>query len=97
MSSTCGHLAGIVDVPPPKDVCETCIKIGSEWLHLRQCLFCGLTGCCDESPNRHASRHAAEAGHPIARSAEPGEEWAWCYVDEVPFVPGPSGWQEIEA
>jgi Zn-finger in ubiquitin-hydrolases and other protein len=49
-------------------------------------MSCGKIGCCDSSPNRHASRHAAEVGHPIARSAEPGEDWSWCFVDEVAFV-----------
>jgi hypothetical protein len=53
------------------------------------CQECGKIGCCDSSPNRHASRHAHEDGHPIARSAEPGEEWSWCYVDEVAFVATP--------
>jgi uncharacterized UBP type Zn finger protein len=50
------------------------------------CLSCGQIGCCDSSPNRHASRHARSSGHSIARSAEPGEDWSWCYVDEVAFV-----------
>jgi len=55
-------------------------------MHLRLCLTCGQVGCCDSSPNRHASRHAAENGHPIALSFEPGEDWCWCYLDEVAFV-----------
>ena len=97
MTAVCDHLASIQDVASPKDVCETCVEIGSPWLHLRQCLTCGRTGCCDESPNRHASGHARETGHAIARSAEPGEDWAWCYVDEVPFLPGPDGWELADA
>lgn len=96
MSEACAHIESVGDVPPALDVCESCIEIGSRWVHLRQCLTCGRTGCCDASPNRHASGHAREVGHAIARSAQPGEEWAWCYVDEVPFVPGPDGWELAE-
>jgi uncharacterized UBP type Zn finger protein len=57
--------------------------MGDGWVHLRMCLTCGLVSCCDSSPNRHASAHHASAGHPIARSVEPGESWRWCYVDEA--------------
>jgi uncharacterized UBP type Zn finger protein len=57
--------------------------MGGKWLHLRICLTCGQVGCCDDSPNRHASAHAHATGHPIIRSLEPGEEWCWCYLDEV--------------
>ena len=96
MSGSCTHLGEIIDVAPYLDVCESCVEIGGQWFHLRQCLMCGRTGCCDESPNKHASRHAREVGHAIARSAEPGEVWAWCYVDEVPFLPGPDGWELAE-
>ena len=64
--------------------CEECLQIGSRWLHLRMCTSCGKIGCCDSSPNRHASSHARDAGHPIIRSAEPGEDWAWCFADEMP-------------
>jgi Zn-finger in ubiquitin-hydrolases and other protein len=63
--------------------------MGSSWVHLRMCQSCGQIGCCDSSPNRHASKHAAATGHAVARSAEPGEEWSWCYVDEVAFIVGP--------
>ena len=66
--------------------CEDCLKIGGTWLHLRICLTCGHIGCCDSSPNRHASKHAGLATHPIIRSLEPGEDWCWCYVDEDAFV-----------
>jgi len=84
----CGHLDRIEMLEPPAQIegCEECLKIGSEWLHLRMCQTCGKIGCCDSSPNRHASRHASEVEHPIARSVEPGEDWSWCYVDEVMFV-----------
>ena len=66
--------------------CEDCLRIGAKWLHLRICLECGHVGCCDDSPNRHATAHARGAAHPIIRSLEPGETWCWCYVDEVEFV-----------
>lgn len=63
-------------------VCEECIKTGDEWMHLRTCQTCGVTLCCDSSPNKHASKHAKQTNHPVAISAEYGEQWAWCYVDE---------------
>ena len=89
----CTHLGGVQLTELPDEIagCEECLKIGSPWVHLRMCLTCGKIGCCDSSPNRHASRHAAEDGHAIARSAEPGETWAWCFVDEVGFVVTPDG------
>jgi uncharacterized UBP type Zn finger protein len=62
--------------------CEECIKTGDEWMHLRTCQTCGATLCCDSSPNQHASKHAKQTHHPVAISAEDGEQWAWCYVDE---------------
>ena len=65
--------------------CEECLKIGSGWVHLRMCMTCGKIGCCDDSPNKHATAHFHEIGHPIIRSAEPGEDWSWCYVEEVAF------------
>ena len=84
----CTHLDQIklTELPAPIAGCEECLKIDSLWLHLRMCMTCGKIGCCDSSPNKHASRHAAEEAHAIARSAEPGEEWSWCYTDEVAFV-----------
>ena len=87
----CSHLDRIEIRDPPAriDGCEECLKVGSGWVHLRMCQTCGTIRCCDSSPNRHASRHAHESGHPIARSVEPGEDWSWCYVDEVMFVVAP--------
>jgi len=87
----CSHLDRITvtELPPSIAGCEECLKIGGRWLHLRMCESCGKIGCCDSSPNRHARRHAGEADHPIARSAEPGEDWSWCFVDEVGFVVAP--------
>src|ERR1700686_4160733 len=84
----CSHLDQIaVDPPTREDVhgCEECLKTGSEWLHLRACRTCGKVGCCDSSPNHHASSHAAEAGHPIMTSIEPGEHWSWCTIDKLAF------------
>jgi uncharacterized UBP type Zn finger protein len=89
MSATqCDHLDQIAVTEIPEQIagCEECLKIDGRWLHLRMCATCGQIGCCDSSPNRHASRHAAQAGHPIARSAEPGETWSWCYLDEIAFI-----------
>jgi hypothetical protein len=81
----CTHLDTIAITELPEEVpgCEDCLREGSVWLHLRICLACGHVGCCDDSPNRHASRHAADDGHPIIRSLEPGEDWCWCFEDEV--------------
>ena len=91
--TVCSHLDNIrvTALPASIEGCEECLKIGSRWLHLRMCMTCGKIGCCDSSPNRHASRHAREAGHPIVRSAEPGEEWSWCFLDEVAFIVEPHG------
>ena len=81
----CIHLDEIRDVTPSADGCEDCLKIGSTWMHLRLCMICGHVGCCDNSPNRHASKHFAATGHPIIRSFEPGEEWGYCFVDDMMF------------
>ncbi|WP_405144696.1 UBP-type zinc finger domain-containing protein [Sphaerisporangium sp. NBC_01403] len=90
--NVCTHLGLIRDVEPHTPLgCEECLATGSRWVHLRTCLTCGHVGCCDSSPNRHASRHYATIGHPIAESFEPGEDWAWCYPDEILFEPSPSG------
>jgi len=87
----CSHLQTIGSVKhPQRQECEECVKIGAYWVHLRTCQTCGVTLCCDSSPNRHASKHAAAEGHPIASSLEPGEDWSWCFVDEVAFVVDPS-------
>ena len=88
--SDCGHLDQIRDVSPSADGCEECLAIGGWWVHLRLCLTCGRVGCCDSSPNRHASRHARTAEHPIVRSLEPGQDWAWCFVDELILEPATS-------
>jgi uncharacterized UBP type Zn finger protein len=66
-----------------KHVCPECVAMGSGWVHLRMCLVCGHVGCCDSSPNKHATRHFHTSKHPLIRSIEPGEHWVWCYVDEL--------------
>ena len=83
----CTHLdqIQIIEAPAFLEGCAECLKSGGTWLHLRMCHTCGVIGCCDSSPNQHASHHAHDAGHPVARSVEPGEDWSWCYVDEVMF------------
>jgi uncharacterized UBP type Zn finger protein len=87
-SPICSHLDEIEVTALPDDIegCEECLKIGSTWVHLRMCMTCGKIGCCDSSPNKHATAHGRESGHPIIRSAEPGEDWSWCYVDNVAFT-----------
>ena len=70
--------------------CEECLKMGDRWVHLRLCLTCGHVGCCDNSPNRHATAHFHGTHHAIMRSFEPGEDWGWCYVDEETFEPMPA-------
>jgi hypothetical protein len=80
----CAHIKAITDVRRPKrHVCEECVKMGAQWLHLRTCQDCGATLCCDSSPNRHASRHARASGHPVIASAEPGERWLFCFPDDA--------------
>jgi uncharacterized UBP type Zn finger protein len=87
MDELCSHLGMIHDVEPSASGCEDCLRIGSTWVHLRECMTCGHVGCCDSSPKRHASRHRRATDHPIVRSLEPGESWLWCYVDRVVLVP----------
>ena len=90
--ASCTHLEQIEFTELPGSIagCEECLKIGARWLHLRMCMTCGKIGCCDSSPNRHARRHAEEDDHPLIRSAEPGEDWCWCFVDDVAFEVSPA-------
>lgn len=83
--SRCTHLdtVAVSELPEAVDGCVDCLAAGDPWLHLRICLQCGYVGCCDSSPNRHASRHAAASGHPLIRSLEPGEDWSFCFVDDI--------------
>ena len=84
MVAGCADIAKITTVKPPRvRVCETCVQIGARWVHLRTCQTCGATLCCDSSPNQHASKHAHSSHHPVIASAEPGERWLYCYVDEA--------------
>ena len=81
--SSCSHISDVQTNKQPKSYeCEECAKTGGTWVHLRTCQTCGVTLCCDSSPNRHASRHAHESGHQVIASAEPGERWMYCYVDD---------------
>jgi hypothetical protein len=82
--STCDHIGAIATVKHPQHhVCEECVKIKAQWVHLRICQNCGATLCCDSSPNRHASAHARASGHPVIASAERGERWLYCYPDDA--------------
>ena len=85
MPSDCTHLDQIRDVGPSGDGCLECLKTGGSWVHLRMCQSCGHIGCCDNSPGRHATKHFRLSQHPLIRSFEPGEEWFWCYPDELLF------------
>lgn len=86
-SNGCTHVDQVRDVTPSADGCEDCLRIGDAWFHLRMCLVCGYVGCCDTSKNKHATKHFRAVGHPIMRSMQPGEDWAWCFVDQV-FLEG---------
>ncbi len=78
----CQHIRSVQELKSAKEyVCEECIKTGSSWMHLRTCQTCGVTLCCDSSPNKHATKHFHAVGHPVVISAEPGERWLWCYAD----------------
>jgi uncharacterized UBP type Zn finger protein len=99
-AAPCTHLDHIevLDLPESVDGCEECLATGGAWLHLRICLECGHVGCCDDSPNRHATAHAHATEHPIIRSLEPGEDWCWCFVDEVAMrIPDVRGATRIPA
>lgn len=80
----CEHITSLEEIKHPlRPVCDECVKTGDEWVHLRTCQTCGGTHCCDNSINRHATRHAQQTGHPVVASAEPGEQWLYCYPDGV--------------
>jgi uncharacterized UBP type Zn finger protein len=91
MTDECTHLGSVRDVPPrTPEGCEECLAIGGRWVHLRLCLTCGHVGCCDSSPNRHATAHYRKSKDPLVRSLEPGEDWAYCYVDDLMLEPAPT-------
>jgi uncharacterized UBP type Zn finger protein len=90
VADACQHRTAVRNIKPgTPNGCEECLATGGRWVHLRICLTCGHVGCCDNSPSRHATRHFHQTGHPLIRSYEPGEDWGWCYVDEVVFEPAP--------
>lgn len=82
-TTQCTHLDQIQAVTPGTRGCEECLKSGDKWVHLRLCLACGHVGCCDSSKNKHATAHFHATSHPIIRSFEPGEDWGWCYLDQM--------------
>src|SRR6476660_8305440 len=88
MAETCTHMDQIRNLKPKTHGCEECLKMGDTWIHLRLCEICGHVGCCDSSKNKHATKHFHATKHPIVKSIEPGEDWFWCYVDEVMFEEG---------
>jgi uncharacterized UBP type Zn finger protein len=83
----CAHLDSVefLELPPEIAGCEECLALGMQWVHLRMCQSCGHIGCCDNSIGKHATAHYESTDHPIIRSAEPGENWSWCYPDELMF------------
>lgn len=85
-SAECGHLHALPDEVTPAGECEDCVREGTDWVHLRRCLACGHVGCCNSSPQRHATAHWRATEHPVAASAHSGESWAWCYPDDVLLV-----------
>ena len=83
MAKKCKHLDQVKFRTTDTDVCEECVKLGDIWVHLRMCMVCGNVGCCDSSKNKHATKHFHHTSHPVMRSIEPGEDWIWCYIDEI--------------
>ena len=97
MRQGCVHAAtAVTAVADPVDVCEACILIGGEWVHLRQCLTCGRTLCCDNSPNRHMTGHFKEVGHPVMRGAGPDDDWTWCFVDDAMIREADGRWETYD-
>ncbi len=81
---SCTHIDAVTTIKPaPHYHCDECVKTGARWVHLRTCQECATTLCCDNSPNRHATKHAKATGHPVIASAEPGERWLYCYPDDL--------------
>src|SRR6266478_8788485 len=81
MPARCAHLNSVKTAAPNTDGCEECLATGDTWVHLRLCRACGHVGCCDNSKNKHATKHFRSTQHPIVTSLERGEDWSWCYVD----------------
>jgi len=87
MNDECKHLNQIQQVTPSARGCEDCLRIGDTWVHLRLCMTCGHVGCCDQSKNKHATRHYRATKHPLLRSLEPGDTWIYCYIDRLLMQP----------
>ena len=87
MNQSCEHLKNLTeaDFASPREplACEECLKEGTQWVSLRQCMTCGHVGCCDSSPGKHATKHYYQTQHPVMRSVMPGDQWTWCYEHEV--------------
>ena len=83
MTKQCRHLDFVRTDQPRSRGCEECLKLGDTWVHLRLCRTCGHVDCCDDSKNRHATKHFRATQHPIMTSIEPGEHWSWCYIDQL--------------
>ncbi|WP_126583428.1 UBP-type zinc finger domain-containing protein [Tengunoibacter tsumagoiensis] len=83
MNKVCTHISHAGTATPHSSGCEECLRTGDSWVHLRLCLECGHVGCCDSSKNKHATKHFHATNHPVIQSIEPGEDWRWCYIDEV--------------
>jgi hypothetical protein len=87
MVTHCTHVEDVdTDARPSADGCEDCLRVGGTWVHLRMCRMCGHIGCCDSSPGKHATAHNGSSGHPLISSFEPGEDWWWCYPDQLGFT-----------
>ena len=107
MADICGDLEkldeqGREPVEPSGHGCKECLDSGDEWVHLRLCMSCGHVGCCDSSPNKHATKHFHRSQHPVVKSYEPGEDWAYCYVDDlmidgIAVLPGESAGRHYSA
>ena len=87
MSAGCSHTSHIKNVKPHSKGCEECLKMGDSWVHVRLCRECWHVGCCDSSKNKHATKHFRATKHPVMQSMEPGEDWMWCFVDELEVLP----------
>jgi len=85
MSEICQHLSNLTEnvTPITPEGCQECLKMGDSWVHLRICMECGHVGCCDQSKNKHATKHFHKTKHPVIKSFQPGEDWMWCYIDEI--------------
>jgi CPA1 family monovalent cation:H+ antiporter len=98
MRQACAHAAEMQPVPDPLDVCEDCIIEGTRWVHLRQCLVCGRTLCCDNSPRRHMTGHWRSVGHPVMKGVSEGDDWTWCFPDNGPIREAAAGgWETYDA